>query len=312
MHRPVRLAVPLTAAALLGAAFPASAAAAAPVATVGSDLVPALVIAGAGALAITLIMVLVPAARRGPGSASSAPAPAPSAFRARPLEPPVNHPAGAAEREPARVTGGRTEPEPPPLTDGRTEPEPPPLTDGRTEPEPPPLTDESIAHAPVDTDRPAAERTRLHPGRLPSAPATSPLVSTEPAGADEALAASPHAVALADPPVPAPASVAPPHAAPAPMAAASVASAPAAPASAEPAPQSPAPDLLAAFSPEVVLGDGFDPARLRRTLADGIPEPPLPESGVRALLRDHSLVVPIAACVLVGVTVQLVRARRRG
>jgi hypothetical protein len=74
----------------------------------------------------------------------------------------------------------------------------------------------------------------------------------------------------------------------------------------------PAPDLLAAFSPAVVLGDAFDSERLRRIAPDAAPVADLgPQTGARALLRDHSLVVPIAACVLIGVTVHVVRARRR-
>ncbi|HET9124955.1 MAG TPA: hypothetical protein VFN65_08735, partial [Solirubrobacteraceae bacterium] len=81
----------------------------------------------------------------------------------------------------------------------------------------------------------------------------------------------------------------------------------------------PAPDLLSALSPAPVLGDPFDPERLRAATTQD-PMAPLgpglgrglgPEPAPGAVLRDHSLAVPLAAGMLLGVAVLLVRARRR-
>jgi hypothetical protein len=79
-----------------------------------------------------------------------------------------------------------------------------------------------------------------------------------------------------------------------------------------PAPTQAAPDLLSTLSPAAVLGAAFDPERLRASMRAEPTVPEIaPETGARALLRDHSLAVPITACVMAGVTIHLMRTRRR-
>jgi hypothetical protein len=123
----------------------------------------------------------------------------------------------------------------------------------------------------------------LEPQSVPEPPSV-----LEPAAVDERAA-----VAVADPPLAA-AAVTPGASSPPP-----------------PPSTQPVPDLLATFSPVAVLGESSDPEHLRVPVGDGTSGAIGPEIGARALLRDHSLAVPIAACVLLGVTVQLIRSRRR-
>jgi hypothetical protein len=310
MHPPMRFAVPLTAVALIGALFPAAASAATPIAAGGSDLVPALVIAGAGALVIMLIMVLVPATRRGPGAPASTAGPDPGGpFRAHPVSSPASprtapetHAApetpAAPESQPAPETQPAPEsqltpesqpaPETQPAPESQAAPESEPAPESQATPESQPAPESQAAPEPAPESYSA---TTAHPAQPVTAPAERVAPADEPAAAEWPAAA----VALADPPRPASAT----------------------PPAAPPASTDPAPDLLAALSPAAVLGEwaNFEPQpqpeALRRGFADGAEASLTPDTGARALMRDHSLLVPIAACLLVGATVYAVRSRRR-
>jgi len=300
-----------------------------PFAATGGHLVLALVIAGAGALLIMLIMVVV-SRRRHASSATPQDSPSAlaaaipgddsatiSAFRARPM-PSVDTGAtdveAAPEPEPepllAEPEPEPAAPEPVPVLDtpepaltapdtafGPPEPvisTPEPLpTDPepfRTDPEPIPVGLEPVTTVAEALD-PTAELTMLFaeaiaPGHLPEPDLTA---------ADDRPAEELGAVAVADPP--------------------RATTAPAFPVPPAPTPAAEAPDLLSAFTPAAVLGESFDTERVRAAMQQEQGQepapPPLPELDARAILRDHSLAVPVVACVAVGLTIHVLRSRRR-
>jgi hypothetical protein len=358
---PVRTAAPLALATLAGALFPSAASAATPVAaSTGSDLVPALVIAGAGALVIMLIMLVVPGSRRRSGSTSEGDeAPAVTVFRARPVDTPADPEAEAGHStppaeppEPARATAdqGAATPEPAPAPaipepvaaapESETDPAVPGPGPVHRDPEPAEGLDSVLAgpraaHAvaemtgattemtllvaeaiapegatahhpePIATEASGEEVEMLDDDELPTDSEQIFRTVPPPACADEAsgvaaFAGEHGAAAVADPPRSA--TAADPRPGPPPTAA-------------------PAPDLLSALSPVAVLGDQFDPERLRAATAQepmaapgpglGLGRGPGPERDPRTVWRDHSLAVPLAAGMLFGVAVLLVRARSR-
>jgi hypothetical protein len=324
---PVRTAAPLALATLTGALlFPSAASAAPPVAaSTGSDLIPALVIAGAGALVIMLIMIVVPGTRRRSGSTPEGDeAPAVTVFRARPVDTPAVSEAEAAHStppaEPAPAVAGPVpahhDPQPAEglesvLADPRPAFAVAEMTGATAEMTL--LFAEAIAPEgatshhpePIATEASGEEVEMLDDDELPTG--SEQIFRTVPpsACADEdsdvgAFAGEHGAVAVADPPQSATA---------------------AAPRTDPPPAAAPAPDLLSALSPAPVLGDPFDPERLRAATAQE-PMAPLgqglglgrrlgPERDPRTVWRDHSLAVPLATGMLLGVAVLLVRARRR-
>jgi hypothetical protein len=166
---------------------------------------------------------------------------------------------------------------------------------------PEPVVQEEPVVQPEREPFPAPAVRSIIPEPLPSARFDVAAQNPDPAPAPEA----------APTPTPAPENASAPAAETAPEPAAQTATAvlehPVGP---MPAPPEPAPDLLSALSPAAVLGESFDPERLRSEMsAASAAEPATPEIGPRALLRDHSLAVPIAACVLVGISWHLARRR---
>jgi hypothetical protein len=304
----VRIAASFAFLTLLGALFPTVASAATPIAAAGgSDLVTALVIAGGGALVIMLIMVALPAARRGSGSsAPTGAAPPVTAFRARPIRAPYVE---AEPSEPAATAAA-------------------PATNDDTEDLPAAAEEQPAEQLPAAAEEQPAERPFI-PSPLPSTRFDTP--APEPAPAPEQVEAVPEPATEPFEPAPEPFEPAPEPFEPDPVAAHPTATEPIVTAAEErsavavadppsvatvtplrPAPTQAAPDLLSTLSPAAVLGAAFDPERLRASMRAAPAAPEIaPETGVQALLRDHSLAVPIAACVTIGVTIHLIRARGR-